>query len=266
MAVFHVNFASYTLRMATDLAVVIPSSPGWSRFVTPTITHTSFPEKFPCLYLLHGFAGDYSWYLHNTHIAEIAQKFQIAVVMPSAYNSAWEDEKYGIPVSEFLSTELIEFVEKMFPISSDPKDRFIAGFSMGGYGSTLNGIRHPELYDAMASISGTLIAQDRLYNRTNSSPSQTMSIYGDPAVIDPDTQDIFVMLENAVKNNAPLPRFFACSGTEDSVAYPRYQRLLECLDQIGYRDKVTLYEDTGIHDSYWCDKVLPMIIEWMLNK
>ncbi|MBQ1467475.1 MAG: hypothetical protein IIZ27_03255 [Solobacterium sp.] len=266
MATFHVKFASYTLRMATDLNVIIPSSPGWSRFVTPTITHKDFPEKLPCLYLLHGFSGDYSWYISNTRIEEIAQQYKIAVVMPSAYNSAWEDEKYGIPVSEFLTTELIEFVERMFPVSSNPKDRFIAGFSMGGYGAMLNAIRHPELYDAVASISGTLIAQDRLYNRTNSSPSQTMAIYGDPAVIDPDTQDIFVMLENAVTRGEPLPRIYACSGTEDTVAYPRYQRLLETLEKVNYTDKVTLYESEGIHDGRWNDKVLPMIVEWMLNR
>jgi putative tributyrin esterase len=97
MARFHVNMMSYTLRMATDLEVIIPSSPGWSRFVTPTITHKDFPEKFPCLYLLHGFASDYSWFLANTHIPEIAEKQNIAVVMPSGYNTAWEDEKYGLP-------------------------------------------------------------------------------------------------------------------------------------------------------------------------
>ena len=131
MARFHVNMMSYTLRMATDLEVIIPSSPGWSRFVTPTITHKDFPEKFPCLYLLHGFASDYSWFLANTHIPEIAEKQNIAVVMPSGYNTAWEDEKYGLPMSQFLTGELIEFVERMFPISSAPQDRFIAGFSMG---------------------------------------------------------------------------------------------------------------------------------------
>lgn len=266
MARFHINMMSYTLRMATDLEVIIPSSPGWSRFVTPTITHKDFPEKFPCLYLLHGFASDYSWFLANTHIAEIAEKQNMAVVMPSGYNTAWEDEKYGLPMSQFLTGELIEFVERMFPISSASQDRFIAGFSMGGYGAMLNGLRNPELYGAAASISGTLIAEDRLNNRTNSSPSQTMAIYGDPAVIDKDTQDIFVMLENAVTGGKKLPRLFACSGTEDTVAYPRYNRLKECLEKIGYLEQVELYEAEGIHDGFWCDKILPGMIEWMLKK
>ena len=265
MAKFHVNMMSYTLRMATDLEVIIPSSPGWSRFVSPTVTHKDFPAKFPCVYLLHGFACDSSWFIMNTHIAEIAERKKIAVVMPSGYNTAWEDEKYGIPMSDFLTKELIEFTERMFPISGQAKDRFIAGFSMGGYGAMLNGLRNPDIYGAAASISGTLIAEDRLNNRTNSSPSQTMAIYGDPAVINKDTQDIFVMLENAVKGKKKLPRLFACSGTEDTVAYPRYTRLKECLGRLGYLDYVKLYEAEGIHDGFWCDKILPGMIDWMLN-
>lgn len=78
MARFHVNMMSYTLRMATDLEVIIPSSPGWSRFVTPTITHKDFPESSQPVFAA-GFAGDYSWFLANTHIPEIAEKQNIAV-------------------------------------------------------------------------------------------------------------------------------------------------------------------------------------------
>ena len=52
MAVFQVHMMSYTLRMYTDLMVIVPSSKGWDRF-NGTERHTDFPDKFPCLYLLH---------------------------------------------------------------------------------------------------------------------------------------------------------------------------------------------------------------------
>ena len=75
MAVFQVHMMSYTLRMYTDLMVIVPSSKGWDRF-NGTERHTDFPDKFPCLYLLHGFSGDYFSWLSGTNIEEYAyQKY-----------------------------------------------------------------------------------------------------------------------------------------------------------------------------------------------
>lgn len=53
----------------------------------------------------------------------------------------------------FLNHELPEFVEAYFPISDSPKDRYIAGLSMGGYGALLHGIENPDRYSAIGALS-----------------------------------------------------------------------------------------------------------------
>ena len=72
------------------------------------------------------------------------------------------------------------------------------------------------------------------------------------------------MLENAIKNNAPLPRLFACSGTEDQRAYPRFKMLEECCERIGL--DMAMETGPGVHDWTFTDKWLPRVIEWLLNK
>ncbi|MBQ4288778.1 MAG: hypothetical protein II749_02310 [Clostridia bacterium] len=40
----------------------------------------------------------------------------------------------------FISEELPEFVRMMFPISERPEDTYLAGLSMGGFGTLLHGV------------------------------------------------------------------------------------------------------------------------------
>lgn len=263
MAIFQVHMNSYTLRMETDLTVIIPSSIGWDR-IHGTNRHIDYPEKFKVLYFFHGFGGDYFSTLYHTRIAEYAQKYQIAVVMPSGYNAAYTDMKYGPEYTKFYNEELHEFINRMFPVSDKVEDTFIAGFSMGGYGALVNGIGRPDVYSAAASIACTLNVDARIEGQTNTIPSMVTAMYGNPPIIDRNTQDVFVMLENAIKNNAPLPRLFACSGTEDQRAYPRFKMLEECCERIGL--DMAMETGPGVHDWTFTDKWLPRVIEWLLNK
>ena len=250
--------------MNTNLNVVIPSSIGWDRLYG-TDKHSDYPDEFPCMYLLHGFNGDYQQFNMMTNIALYAQLNKIAVVMPSGYNAAYTNMKYGPAFSDFLVYELPEFVGKMFPVSKKVEDTFIAGFSMGGYGALVNGIGHPERYGAAASIAGTLNVDARIEGKTNTIPSMVIAMYGDPPEIDRDTQDVFVMLTNAVKNGTPLPRLYCYSGTEDERGYPRYLMLKEHCEKIGLQD-IIFEESSGVHDYKFADSYLNRIIKWMLNK
>lgn len=53
-------------------------------------------KKYQTLYLLHGFTGDHLSYLRTSKIERYADEHQIMVVMPSVYNSAYTDMKYGL--------------------------------------------------------------------------------------------------------------------------------------------------------------------------
>ena len=126
MAIYvHMNVPSRAMRMAADVSVLIPDVP-----------LKKDPEKgcqkFQTLYLLHGFTGDHLSWLRGTSIERYADEHQILTVMPSAYNSAYTDMKYGLPYFTYISEELPEMVERLFPSSPCRQDRFVSGMSMGG--------------------------------------------------------------------------------------------------------------------------------------
>ncbi len=58
MPLFHSNFLSYTLKRAVEINVIIPGITSTDS-ESETVTH-KIPEKFPVLYLLHGYCNDYS--------------------------------------------------------------------------------------------------------------------------------------------------------------------------------------------------------------
>ena len=160
MAVYiHCNFNSEVLRMATDVNILIPDNDRVRQFREKT----NVPVKYQTLYLLHGFSCDYTYYLRKTNIERYADEHQIMVVMPSMYNSAYTDMKYGLEYYTYLSEELLDFVERTFPASAEKENRFVAGMSMGGYGLQIriimsgkirSGGRHCRLLPCRTSISG----------------------------------------------------------------------------------------------------------------
>lgn len=101
-------------------------------------------KKYQTLYLLHGFTGDHLSYLRTSKIERYADEHQIMVVMPSVYNSAYTDMKYGLDYFSYLTEELTDFVERNFPAATKRENRFIAGMSMGGYGAYKWGLTCPE--------------------------------------------------------------------------------------------------------------------------
>lgn len=111
-------------------------------------------KKYPVLYLLHGIGGDEKEWLKGGSPQVILDNLYnekkiepMIVVMPNG--RAMKDDRAGGNVFETarveafatfekdLLTDLIPFVEKKYPVSTDRTDRAIAGLSMGG-GQSLN--------------------------------------------------------------------------------------------------------------------------------
>lgn len=90
MAAFvHCNFRSNILCMSVDVSVLLPDNERSRLF----LENKQEPVKYKTLYLLHGFTGDYMSYLRTSNIERYADEYQIMVVMPSYYNSAYTDMK-----------------------------------------------------------------------------------------------------------------------------------------------------------------------------
>lgn len=252
----HCNFHSCVLKMSVDVSVLLPDRERIRQFEKRERT----PVKYQTLYLLHGFTGDYMSYLRTSNIERYADEHQIMVVMPSVYNSAYTDMKYGMDYFTYLSEELMDFIERTFPSSPKREDRFVAGMSMGGYGAYKLGLSCPDKFCAIGGVAGSYHAEYRYQGKVNTVSTLCEALYGDPPAITPEVHDIFTIMKNLKDKGVQLPRMYTCCGYEDR----RYQDsvdLKEFADSLGI--ELVFEHGHGRHDSIFFDEYIQKILDWM---
>jgi hypothetical protein len=73
------------------------------------------------------------------------------------YAKGGDTQAYDTPAprfATFASEELPAFVEANMPVASGRESRAISGTSLGGFGSFLAGLQHPDRYTSVGSVSG----------------------------------------------------------------------------------------------------------------
>lgn len=125
-------------------------------------------ERYPVMYLLHGYMQNYTVWGRNLGAAFYARNFSdLIVVMPDAGNSwyinyASSEGNQRNNWEDHIVRDVIGHVDSNFRTLARREGRAIAGLSMGGYGAITLGLRHPDLFVSMASTSGALAhARDR---------------------------------------------------------------------------------------------------------
>lgn len=196
MAQFTVNFYSYSLDTGVDICVTIPSFTPCDRS-NPVHTHV-IPAKFPVLYLLHGHGNDYKCWLRYTSVERLAEEQRIAIVTMNSQNKAYNNVPNGDNFFDFVSHELPEFITSMFPVSSEPKDTYIAGLSMGGYGTLVHAFSTPERYCAYGAFSAGITPENQ--------PRIVCGIEG----IDP-----YQEAKKRLAEGKTLPKGYICCGRQD---------------------------------------------------
>lgn len=151
MAKIQCNFISYTLKRTVDVTVIIPTVTIPESLGPDECQHV-YKEKFPVLYLLHGFGNNHAQWGGYTNIELYAEERNIAVVMFSGENKMYINTGQDDFVT-FIQKELPEFITNMFPVSTKKEDTFIAGLSMGGFGALYHGLLRPDLYAAIGAFS-----------------------------------------------------------------------------------------------------------------
>lgn len=258
---FHCNFQSCILRMNVDVGVLIPERARIEGIETKAnrIQEGNKRPLYQTLYLLHGFSGDYMSYLRSSNIDRYSEENQIAVVMPSVYNSAYTDMKYGLDYFTYVADELMDFIEQTFPVSPHREDRFVAGMSMGGYGAYKLGLSHPERFSAIAGLAGSYHAEYRYQGKVSTVSTLCEALYGDPPQIVPEIHDIFTMMKKRKEEGVKMPRMYTCCGTED-------RRHQDSVDLKKFADAngidLTFEQGPGRHDSLFFDEYIQRVLQW----
>ena len=121
--------------------------------------------EYPAIYFLHGAAGNNNSYpeiitvldtlIENQQIDPVIVIKPDGSIGPYAGSMYANSELYG-NFEDYIVFDLIEFIESSFKVAPDRSHRCIMGHSMGGIGSMMLALRHPDLYIGVASLSGSL--------------------------------------------------------------------------------------------------------------
>lgn len=114
--------------------------------------------RFPVVYLLHGYSGNYSnWVKLVPQIKDYADQYLVMIVCPDGAYSSWY---YDSPLDSsmkfetYISKEVPEYIDEHFGTIKDKNARAITGLSMGGHGGLFLGFRHSDVFGACGSMSG----------------------------------------------------------------------------------------------------------------
>lgn len=124
-------------------------------------------RSYPVLYLLHGGGDDQTGWVQFGEVLHIADKAilegkatPMVIIMPDAntgpqrgyFNNLKNDWRY----EDFFFEEFMPYVEKTYRIKTEKRYRAVAGLSMGGGGSFMYALHHPELFSSACPLSASV--------------------------------------------------------------------------------------------------------------
>jgi enterochelin esterase-like enzyme len=122
-------------------------------------------RSYPVLYLLHGGGDDQTGWVQFGEVLTIADREILAgratamiIVMPDANTGTrgyFNDLKGDWRYEDFFFEEFMPFVEKTYRIKAEKRYRAVAGLSMGGGGSFMYALHHPELFSSACPLSAS---------------------------------------------------------------------------------------------------------------
>jgi putative tributyrin esterase len=219
-------------------------------------------QRYPVLYLLHGWAGDYTNWVKLTKLIEYSRRYPMIVVTPDAQNS-WYVNSATIPADRFedyITNDLIREIDTRWRTIAAPDRRAIAGLSMGGYGSILFGLQHPDLFAVIGSVSGAFDGPsgiERLIPDLRESTDRAFGADGSATRIDNNIYSLLLSV-SAKAERTSVPYFFLECGSQDSLLSSNRKFVEELSSKnVSYE----YHEYPGAHSWEFWDKSLPMILE-----
>lgn len=142
---------SKILKMDRKFAIYLPAD------------YETSDRSYPVLYLLHGAGDDQSGWVQFGEVKSIADKAiqegkctAMIIVMPDGntgqrgyFNSPMGDWNY----EDFFFQEFMPYVEKTYRVRAEKRYRAISGLSMGGGGTFMYALHHPELFSSACPLS-----------------------------------------------------------------------------------------------------------------
>lgn len=253
----NLSIPSKILKMDRKYAIYLP------------VDYETSQRSYPVLYLLHGAGDDHSGWVQFGEVKNIADKAiadgkctAMIIVMPDGdtgqrgyFNSPKGDWNY----EDFFFQEFLPTIEKTYRIRAEKRYRAISGLSMGGGGTFMYALHHPELFSSACPLSA---ATGPLSLEEASSRLKKQS----PDISDADITKYFSnlsateLIKNMPDDQKKAVRWYIDCGDDDFL----YEG--NCLVHIAMRKKEIPHEfrvRDGAHNwTYWRE-ALPTVLEFV---
>ncbi|MBR1828413.1 MAG: alpha/beta hydrolase fold domain-containing protein, partial [Atopobiaceae bacterium] len=191
----------------------------------------------------------------------------LAVVMPSGENSFYLDilVKDGClgDFGEYVGRELVEVTREIFPLSHKREDTFLAGLSMGGFGTCRNALKYCDTFGKAAILSGALHFYEYPVDwvETEGNTIGEVRNFGDlEATRNTDRNPRVLMSQIEADSAKQFPEFYVACGLQD-VLLEANRSIAKALEEAGA--DVTYEEGPGFHDWNFWDEYIQHVLKWL---
>lgn len=253
----NLSVPSKILKMDRKYAIYLPAD------------YETSGRSYPVLYLLHGAGDDQTGWVQFGEVKAIADKAiaegkctSMIIVMPDGntgqrgyFNSPKGDWNY----EDFFFQEFMPTIEKTYRIRAEKRYRAISGLSMGGGGTFMYALHHPELFSSACPLSaytGPITLEDA----TDRLKKQYPDIKDEEIAKYLSNLSATELIKNMPDDQKKAVRWYIDCGDDDFL----YEG--NCLAHIAMRKKDIPHEfriRDGAHNwTYWRE-ALPTVLEFV---
>lgn len=216
-------------------------------------------RPLPTLYLLHGYGGSSANWLEKSDVVRWAEEYHLAIVLPSCGDGYYQDNpRTGEQMKRFLGEELVAETRARFPLSHRREDTYIAGASMGGFGSLLVGSRYSPLFSRIACVAGAFVPY---ILGVGMSAQYFLDTFGDYESLEGSDREPFGEAKRALSEGRMIPVYLACGRQDIHMACNL--RMRDMLQAAGA--SVAWSEAEGGHEWSYFNRCFPQVIRWLLK-
>ncbi len=241
------KFASKILNREVAYSIYLPEDYGVSE------------RMYPVLYLLHGWSDNETSWLQMGHVKTIADNAiasgcatEMIIVMPDAGETWYVDSYDGKErYEQMFFEELIPYIESTYRARPDRQYRAIAGLSMGGYGSFLYSLHHPDYFTACAPLSAAIYTDEMMEKSKGNVRGKLFDkLYGPGNLTEHWYKNsVLHLLENLPDDRRPDIYYYIDCGDEDTLLHGN-NLIHELMQKKGIRHEFRV-RDGGHTWTYW---------------
>ncbi len=186
-------------------------------------------RRYPVVYLLHGYSDNETAWLQFGEVNATADRAianreipPMIIVMPDAGVSFYINaQDSSNPFEDIMITEFVPFIDRTYRTRNNREYRAVSGLSMGGYGSLIYALKHPDMFSACAAFSSAVFTDDEI----KAMPVDNYNLlFGKLFRVDPDgnriteywkSHSIINLMQSLPPDQIKRVRFYIDNGDDD---------------------------------------------------